>query len=265
MIDIVNAEKEFKKYLQNYDTENEKNKLKIIHTYGVVKASEYIAKDLKLTQEDTNLAKLIALLHDIGRFKQIELYNNFMDNMENNDHADYGVKILFRDNLIRNFITDNKYDSIIYKAIFNHNKYKIENGLNERELLHAKLIRDADKTDNFRVKETEKLEAIFDIKITREELERQTISDNIYNDFMNNKLILRDERKTHMDMWVSYIAFIFDYNYISGLKYIHENNYINKLIDRINYENIDTKRKMEDIRYHAIEYIENRLKQLSNE
>ena len=82
---------------------------------------------------------------------------------------------------------------------------------------------------------------------------------------MNNKLILRDERKTHMDMWVSYIAFIFDYNYISGLKYIHENNYINKLIDRINYENIDTKRKMEDIRYHAIEYIENRLKQLSNE
>ena len=38
MIDIVNAEKEFKKYLQNYDTENEKNKLKIIHTYGVVKA-----------------------------------------------------------------------------------------------------------------------------------------------------------------------------------------------------------------------------------
>ena len=110
-------------------------------TYGVVKASEYIAKDLKLTQEDTNLAKLIALLHDIGRFKQIELYNNFMDNMENNDHADYGVKILFRDNLIRNFITDNKYDSIIYKAIFNHNKYKIENGLNERELLHAKLKR----------------------------------------------------------------------------------------------------------------------------
>lgn len=128
MLDINNAEKQFKEYLKNFDTENEKNKLKIVHTYGVVKASEYIAKDLNLSEEDIYLAKLIALLHDIGRFKQIKLYDNFIDNMENNNHADYGVKILFEENLIRKFIEDDKYDDIIYKAIFNHNKYKIEDG-----------------------------------------------------------------------------------------------------------------------------------------
>ncbi len=259
MIDIINAEKAFKEYLKSYDTEKDKNKLKIIHTYGVVKASEYIAKDLKLSEEDVNLAKLIALLHDIGRFKQIKLYDNFIDNMENNDHADYGVKILFEENLIRKFIADDQYDNIIYKAIFNHNKYKIEDRLNERELLHAKLIRDADKTDNFRVKEIEKFEAIFDTEITEDILEKQTISENIFNDFMNSKVILRADRKTHMDMWVSYIAFIFDYNFISGLKYLYENNYINRVIDRIDYKDIDTKLKMEDIRKHAIKYIENRL------
>jgi len=93
MLDINSAEKQFKEYLKNFDTENEKNKLKIVHTYGVVKASEYIARDLNLSEEDIYLAKLIALLHDIGRFKQIKLYDNFIDNMENNDHADYGVKI----------------------------------------------------------------------------------------------------------------------------------------------------------------------------
>ena len=141
MLDINNAEKQFKEYLKNFDTENEKNKLKIVHTYGVVKASEYIARDLNLSEEDIYLAKLIALLHDIGRFKQIKLYDNFIDNMENNDHADYGVKILFEENLIRKFIEDDKYDDIIYKAIFNHNKYKIEEGLNEKELLHAKLVK----------------------------------------------------------------------------------------------------------------------------
>ena len=123
MLDINSAEKQFKEYLKNFDTENEKNKLKIVHTYGVVKASEYIARDLNLSEEDIYLAKLIALLHDIGRFKQIKLYDNFIDNMENNDHADYGVKILFEENLIRKFIEDDKYDDIIYKAIFNHNKY----------------------------------------------------------------------------------------------------------------------------------------------
>ena len=260
MLDINNAEKQFKEYLKNFDTKNEKNKLKIVHTYGVVKASEYIAKDLKLSEEDSYLAKLIALLHDIGRFKQIKLYDNFIDNMENNDHADYGVKILFEENLIRKFIEDDKYDNIIYKAIFNHNKYKIEEGLDEKELLHAKLVRDADKTDNFRVKEIEKFEAIFDTEVTEEVLEKQTISENIYNDFMNSKVILRADRKTHMGMWVSYIAFIFDYNFTSGLKYLYENDYINRLVNRVDYKNKDTKQKMENIRQHAIKYIEDRLR-----
>lgn len=33
------------------------------------------------------------------------------------DHADYGIKVLFKDNLIRKFIENNKYDNIIKKAI----------------------------------------------------------------------------------------------------------------------------------------------------
>jgi len=101
------------------------------------------------------------------------------------------------------------------------------------------IMEDADKTDNFRVKEIEKFEAIFDTEVTEEVLEKQTISENIYNDFMNSKVILRADRKTHMDMWVSYIAFIFDYNFTSGLKYLYENDYINRLVNRVDYKNID--------------------------
>ena len=48
MIDIVKAEKEFKKYLKNYDNNDDRVKLKTVHTYGVVKASEFLAKELKL-------------------------------------------------------------------------------------------------------------------------------------------------------------------------------------------------------------------------
>ena len=60
-------------------------------------------------------------------------------------------------------------------------------------------------------------------------------------------------------MWVSYIAFIFDYNFSSGLKYIKEKNYINILVDRINYKNEETKQKMEQIRDCANEYIVERI------
>ena len=257
MIDFKHAMSAFKKYLENFDSQYGKIDLKIRHTYGVVKASEYIANKLNLSNEDIELAKLIALLHDIGRFEQIRQSDSFIEN-KNMDHAILGNDILFKNNLIRDFIEDTQYDNIILKAILNHNRLYIEDGLTERELLHAKIIRDADKTDNFRVKAEEDFENIID-NSSKDILENDIISENIFNDFMNSKIIVREDRKTYMDFWVSYIAFIFDYNYKFGLEYIKDMNYINIIVDRLDYKNIDTKQKMEKIRKHALEFIDKRI------
>ncbi len=257
MINFKHAMSAFKKYLKNFDSQYGKIDLKIRHTYGVVKASEYIATKLDLSNEDIELAKLIALLHDIGRFEQIRQSDSFIDNKDM-DHAILGNDILVKDNLIRSFIEDTQYDNIISKAILNHNRLSIEDGLSERELLHAKIIRDADKTDNFRVKAEEDFENIID-NSSKDILENDIISENIFNNFMNSKIIVREDRKTYMDFWVSYIAFIFDYNYKFGLEYIKEMNYINIIVDRLDYKNIDTKQKMEKIRKHALEFIDKRI------
>ena len=48
---------------------------------------------------------------------------------------------------IRKYIENDKYDEIIRKAIKNHNKFEIEKRLTEKELIFAKIIRDADKID----------------------------------------------------------------------------------------------------------------------
>ncbi len=257
MINFKNALREFKKYLQNYDLKVGMIALKVRHTYGVISASEYIAKGLDLDEENIELAKLIALLHDIARFEQAKEFGDYRD-YKTLDHVELAVKILFEDNLIRTFIDDNKYDEIILKVIKNHNKLYIEDGLNETELLHAMIIRDADKLDNFRVKSNETFEDI--ANLSKEELENGTITDKIYNDFMNNKLIISKERKTQIDCWISYLAFIFDLNFNVSLVYIKENNYINILVDRIDYKVTDTKIKMENIRKHAIDYIDNKIK-----
>ena len=135
MIDFEKCQKAFKEYLKDYNLEDGNIKLKIKHTYEVVKKSEYIAKGLMLDSDDIELAKLIALLHDIGRFEQVKQTNDFLDNA-NFEHAKYAIKILFDDNLIRNFIDDDKDDEIIKKAIYNHNKYKIEEV--ELKLLESK-------------------------------------------------------------------------------------------------------------------------------
>ncbi len=257
MIDFDVAQKVFKEFLKDFDVAQDKVRLKIIHTYHVVDFAEYIAKDLKLSNEDIELAKLIGLLHDIGRFDQAKKYNDFRD-MNTLDHAELGVKILFEENKIRDFIKDDKYDNIIYKAILNHNKLKIEDGLNEKELLHAKIIRDADKTDNFRVKQDEKVETMLYME-SLEKIENGVITDKIYEDFMNNKIIKNEERVTPLDYWVSYIAFLYDFNFNSGLKYVMEQDYINRNIDKINYKNPETRKRMENVRQHALEYVSKRI------
>ena len=76
---------------------------------------------------------------------------------------------------------------------------------------------------------------------------------------MNSKMILSENRKTYMDFWISYIAFIFDFNFTAGLKHIRKMNYINRIIDRLDYKNIDTKEKMEKIRKHANKYVKFKL------
>lgn len=261
MIDLVFAEKAFKEYLKGFDNSNDKIALKIRHTYSVVDSSVYISKKLNLEEEDLELGKLIALLHDIGRFEQLKNFDSY-DDFSAGDHGNFGVELLFEKNIdgepfIRKFVKDSKYDEIIYKAIKNHNKYKIEDGLNEKELLHAKLIRDSDKTDNFKVKETESCEALFGI--SEEEFEKEKLTEEIFKEFKKEKLVDSRTCKTNMDRWVSYLAFIFDYNFKEGLEYLKNNNYIDIIVDRIDYKDEDTFEKMQEIKVLANEYIDKRI------
>ena len=148
MIDIVRAKKAFKEYVKKYNPDDSKVKLKIAHIERTAEVAKKLATELMLEKEDIELAELIGLLHDIGRFEQIRIYHTFVDKISV-DHGKLGAKILFEDGLIRNFIEDKKYDSIIKKAIINHNKSKIEDGLDEKTNLHCKIIRDSDKLDIF--------------------------------------------------------------------------------------------------------------------
>ena len=86
----------------------------------------------------------------------------------------------------------------------------------------------------------------------------ENISVKVYEDFMQQKCIKLEDRKTIIDYWVCVIAFIFDLNFNISLQYVKENNYIDILVDRLEYKNENTKQKMEDIRKCAKEYIKNK-------
>lgn len=244
----------FQEYIHHYDVHDPKIRLKIVHTMGVVKASQYMAEKMKLNEEDTYLAKVIALLHDIGRFEQLRRYNSFDDAIM--PHAQCSLDVLFEDGLIREFVPDRRWDDLIYKAIQYHGVYKMPSGLKGQVLLHSCLIRDEDKIDNFRVKSEDSVMAMVDVE--EEELGAEPITDRIFQDFMSETPILNSNRVTHMDMWVSYVGYLFDFNYGEAISYLLEHDYINRIIDRIPYTNPDTAAKMEQIRQKAMCYARQR-------
>ncbi len=133
----MSANKCFHQYIKNnFDTEDEKIMHKLKHTYQVVNNAKYICEKLNLDELNTDIAMVIALLHDIGRFTQAKEMQTFREDITSYDHATLGVKLLFDNNEIRNFVSNAEYDEIIKKAIANHSKYIFdEKGLSPLEIL----------------------------------------------------------------------------------------------------------------------------------
>ena len=251
-IDMEHAKKEFDKYLRDFDLENPKILLKKVHTYGVIKAADYICTREELGAGDRDLALLIALLHDIGRFEQLRAYNSYDD--DRFDHARFGVKLLFEQGKIRDFISCADYDEVIRQSIACHSMYRLPEIQDPRILLHCKIIRDADKLDNFRVKSVDSLEAHFDLP--GEIIQKEGISENVLQAVRDHRCVRREERKTHLDMWVSYMAFIFNLNFSSSFRFIQEHDYINRCIDRMDYSEKNTKESMEEVRRICLDYVQ---------
>ena len=129
--------------------------------------------------------------------------------------------------------------------------------MNDKCLLHAKIIRDADKLDNYRVKSENKIEEIVPTRINKiEDIEESLLSDNVYQTIMNHNCVNVHDRKTPLDYWVCILAFTFDLNFDVTLKIVKENNYINFLIDRFEYKDKEAHERMENIRKVINEFID---------
>lgn len=252
MIDLKYAREQFERYLDGYDREDEKIKLKIVHTYGVVDCARKIATGLHLPKEDCELAEIIALLHDIGRFEQIKQFDSFEPTTM--DHAAYGVEVLFgQENMIRRFVADDTWDEIIRAAIEKHSDFKIEGITDERMLLHAKLIRDADKLDNCRVKLEDSVEVM--VGETEEQVGSEKISSKVWESCMRHEAVKSPDRVEKIDYWVSYIAYFFDMYFPATFQLVRENDFVSRIIGRITYTDDDTKVKMNQLETMVNDYV----------
>ena len=232
----------FDKYVQNYDLNEENIKLKYNHSYRVINLSKKYAQLLNFSKEDIEIASIIGLLHDIGRFEQYKNFSSF-DDSKNIDHADYSVHLLFEQNQIKDFNIPEKYYETIEFAIKNHNKLSIPYTTNKKALMHAKLIRDTDKIDIIYLLGYLKE---YKLKVTDE-----PISEAVINEFNKHQTININLWHNTNDQIVAKFAFAFDINNAICLKEIKEKyKYFN---ERLNNE------KFKPFYLEILKYIDERI------
>ena len=253
MLDLESAKKEFEKYISNYDLNNPEIARKVGHSYRVAKISEKIAKSLNLSDEEIEVATLIGLLHDIGRFEQQTKYRTY-DDISSIDHGKLGLEILEENYYIRNYIKDDKYDIIIKTSIYNHNKYDIEKGLDDKTLTFCKIIRDSDKLDIL----YEAIEMYWKYKVKI----KNGISSKVLIDFISERPILNQDKITQLDKAIAIISFIYDINYLESFKMIKKNDYINKIINKFEIEDKHVKEQFEKVQSIANKYVEDKIKNM---
>jgi len=247
---VINA---FAEYVRNYDPSDEKIKLKIDHTYRVAGLCQRIAESLGLSEPDVDIAWLLGMLHDIGRFEQIRRFGTFND-AQSVDHAEFGADLLLKEGLIRKFAEGyyeecelarsgneeaeqiiknnehhNKDTGLLEMAIRQHNKYRVKEDLTERQRMFCDILRDADKVDIFKVNADIPMEIIYDV--TTEELKNGVITKEVLESFYKKETVLKSVRRSAVDHIVGHISLLFELVYKESYRQAKEQGYVYKLLD----------------------------------
>ena len=88
------------------------------------------------------------------------------------------------------------------------------------------------------------------------------ISEDVMNEFKNNKQITRKKNISNtpsVNKVISVIAFIFDMNFKESFEILQKEDYINKILDRFNFKDEETKAEIKEIRSIANAYIKNNI------
>lgn len=245
-MDLENAKKVFESYVSTFDQNDKDIKLKKEHSYKVMDIAQSLAKRKKLSKEEIEIATLIGLIHDIGRFYQIEQTHSYND--KKLDHSVYGVKYLFEENHIRDFINHSDYDEIIKKAVLYHNDYSLPNNLSEKEELFCKFIRDADKIDIFRVY----------AKYNKFYYYKDEVSKKVQSVFYSGQPIKLEDKNKKSDSLFIVLAFLNDINFPESYDLLRETNNFNNFIEKSVEVEETSKEEWENLVQYCHKIIEGR-------
>ena len=151
--DFEGLKRAYRAYVDTYRNEDGvlpvMMQLKLTHTMMVVDNTKRIVKGENFSADEVSSAIAAALLHDTGRYEQLKLYNTFRDS-ESVDHAVFSYDIAKE----KGFVAGWLHEKEILQAVLVHNRRELPpDMISSFAAKIAKVVRDADKLDIFRVLE----------------------------------------------------------------------------------------------------------------
>jgi len=231
LIDLKNW---FSRHVRSFDTPDplvrQALALKVDHSLRVCDEILNIGGKLALGDGEMRLAEAMALVHDIGRFKQYYHYKTFVDK-KSADHAQLGVAALRDGNALA--VIDNQASELILKAVSYHNRLHIPEDESPACVFFTKLLRDADKLDIFHlvstyyyVPDSERSAAVeLDLPDAPE------VSDEILNTLLARKMVRMEQLRTLNDFKLLQMAWVYDLNFPPTFQFVYQRKYLERIRD----------------------------------
>lgn len=199
--------------------------LKENHTIRVCNEILSIGSGLELTADKMRLTEITALFHDIGRFEQYARYKTFSDGKSVN-HAALGVEILKKNKVLKDF--DPSMQDLICRIIGYHNRAALPADETADCLFFAKLLRDADKLDIWRVvtRHYENSDGRRNPALELDLPDTGQISENVYKSLTSHRIVEFKDVKTLNDFKLLQAGWVFDIHFEQTLYALHARKYL---------------------------------------
>jgi hypothetical protein len=219
------------------------------HSLRVRAEIREIAENSGMSPEEVRLAEAVGLLHDVGRFAQVDRYGTLVD-LASINHARLGVRVIRREGILEG--VDPVERKIILISVENHNKPELPALLGGRALAYSKLIRDADKLDIFhmltgiyasRGTSAEESDFVFfglpEVETSRggegfssgSTPGQASVSETVYRKVLDGEVVPYSELKCLNDFKLLQMGWVFDLNFSFSLRRVRERGFMEKIRD----------------------------------
>lgn len=226
----------FDEYVDAFKTDSSVEQLNIElkhqHILRVMQEITDIGRSCQLNGAELRLVEVMAMFHDIGRFRQYQVYKTFSDK-RSEDHAFLGIKVLEEQHVLDKL---DSYDAMLIKtAIENHNKKKIHHSIIGEALFYSKLLRDADKVDILNVLtgyyKNDQPEENKALQLDLPDIPQ--ISPQNIRDLMDGHILNMENLNTLNDFKLLQIGWIYDINFQRSYEIIKERKYLDIIFDTL--------------------------------